>query len=192
MVSGRKGEGAEADYERRQVMLDLSMFEETTDKEHQYLLAIAYREGQMNSDDTSTKNGVVVVSASGDTITGWNHLVEKTRQLPERLERPHKYHYTEHAERNAIYNAAKKGILLDGATMYGPWIACVDCARAIINSGITTVVAHEDIMLKTPERWEESIAIALGMMKESGIRMLMYKGRIGRVKALFDGDIWEP
>jgi len=49
-----------------------------------------------------------------------------------------KYLYAEHAERNAIYNAARS---LIGCTMYIMWFPCADCARAIIQSGIRKIVA---------------------------------------------------
>lgn len=50
-----------------------------------------------------------------------------------------KYLYAEHAERNAVYNAARS---LIGCTMYVMWFPCADCARAIIQSGIKAIVAR--------------------------------------------------
>lgn len=174
-------------------MLDLGMFKESISGNDKIWLRETYGYAAIASGDPHTKNGVIIFPRKVNYhILGSNQFPEGISSKPERLERPLKYSYIEHAERNAIYNAARMGVSLEGATMYGPWIACVDCARAIINSGITTVVAHEAIMLKTPERWEESITIALAMLKESGIRMLLYKGKIGRVKALFNGEVWEP
>lgn len=55
-----------------------------------------------------------------------------------------KYPYVEHAERNSIYNAARKGISLEGAVMsiYSEkgYYSCDECTRAIIQSGIKRVV----------------------------------------------------
>jgi dCMP deaminase len=48
----------------------------------------------------------------------------------------------EHAERDAIYKAAFVGMQTEGATLYVPWFACADCARAIIAAGITRVVGN--------------------------------------------------
>jgi len=45
-----------------------------------------------------------------------------------------------HAELNAIAAAAKEGISLDGAILYCTHQPCLDCAKAIIQSGITKVV----------------------------------------------------
>ncbi len=48
--------------------------------------------------------------------------------------------YAVHAEQNAICQAAKLGISLEGAVMYVTHQPCVICTRMIINSGIKKVV----------------------------------------------------
>lgn len=48
--------------------------------------------------------------------------------------------YAVHAEQNAIIQAAKYGISVEGATLYCTHQPCVICARMIINAGITRVV----------------------------------------------------
>ena len=59
--------------------------------------------------------------------------------VPERLEAPTKYLWIEHAERNAIYNAARAGMGLEGCTLYCE-TPSMDCARAIVQAGIVQVV----------------------------------------------------
>ena len=49
--------------------------------------------------------------------------------LPDRFQRPTKYMFFEHAERNAIFTAARHGIRTDGAIIYVQALPCVDCAR---------------------------------------------------------------
>ncbi len=51
--------------------------------------------------------------------------------------------YAVHAEQNAIIQAAKIGVSVDGATLYCTHQPCVICAKMIINSGITRVVYRE-------------------------------------------------
>ncbi len=51
---------------------------------------------------------------------------------------------TAHAEQNAINNAARIGIAIEGATMYCKMIPCYKCAQSIINAGIVRVVALKD------------------------------------------------
>jgi dCMP deaminase len=50
---------------------------------------------------------------------------------------------TIHAEQNAILQAAKLGIALDGATLYCKMTPCRVCAMLIIGVGITRVVAEK-------------------------------------------------
>jgi dCMP deaminase len=49
----------------------------------------------------------------------------------------------EHAERAAIYGAARNGRCLDGCTMYCNLMPCMDCARAIVSTGIRRLVVDE-------------------------------------------------
>lgn len=51
---------------------------------------------------------------------------------------------TTHAEQNAICQAAKKGVALDGATLYCFMTPCYTCAKLVITSGIKRVVACQD------------------------------------------------
>ena len=48
--------------------------------------------------------------------------------------------YAIHAEQNAIVQAAKLGISVEGATLYCTHQPCVICAKLIINSGIKKVI----------------------------------------------------
>ena len=44
--------------------------------------------------------------------------------------------WMEHAERNAIYAAARAGVATEGATLAATFFPCLDCARAIVQAGI--------------------------------------------------------
>ena len=59
----------------------------------------------------------------------------------------------EHAERNAIAYAARYGVGTDQSTLYSTHEPCLDCARAIINSGIICV------FYETPYRKHDGIAL---------------------------------
>jgi dCMP deaminase len=49
---------------------------------------------------------------------------------------------TLHAEQNAIVQAAKHGLAIDGATLYGTMEPCIVCARLIVGVGIRRVVSR--------------------------------------------------
>ncbi len=69
---------------------------------------------------------------------------------------------TVHAEQNAICQAARRGIALDGATLYCRMTPCRTCAMLIINCGIKRVVCE-----KKYHAGEESEE----MFKQAGIKL---------------------
>lgn len=50
---------------------------------------------------------------------------------------------TAHAEQNAIVQAAKLGVAIDGGTVYCKMTPCAVCAKMIINAGIKRVVCEK-------------------------------------------------
>ncbi|MDR0425694.1 MAG: cytidine/deoxycytidylate deaminase family protein [Clostridiales bacterium] len=52
----------------------------------------------------------------------------------------HEICYATHAEQNAIIQAARMGVSIEGATLYCTHQPCVICAKMIINSGIVRIV----------------------------------------------------
>lgn len=51
---------------------------------------------------------------------------------------------TAHAEQNAVAQAAKLGVSVDGATLYCHMTPCYTCAKLLINSGIKRIIAMKD------------------------------------------------
>lgn len=51
---------------------------------------------------------------------------------------------TAHAEQNAINNAARSGVAIEGGTLYCKMTPCYKCAQSIINAGIIKVIAMKD------------------------------------------------
>ena len=132
----------------------------------EYFIKMAMLVSQ-KSKDQSTKVGCVIVG-SGNAIlsTGFNGFprkvaeeetvvlqggdypvfYEEKRPILERWERPTKYIFIEHAERNACYNAARNGIKLEGSRLYlnyEPIGICSDCCRGIIQSGIVEIIGPD-------------------------------------------------
>lgn len=83
-----------------------------------------------------------------------------------RHKRPEKYFYFEHGERNAIYNAARDGVALEGSKIYVGAPPCVDCSRAIIQAGLVELICDS---LFVPERWRAECDAGIEMMKEAGL-----------------------
>jgi deoxycytidylate deaminase len=146
------------------------------------------------SKDPSNQNGAVLVSDNKIIAFGNNNFpvgVEFTKKRSET--RPDKYRYFEHAERAAVYQAAREGRPVGGTTMVVPWAACCDCARAIIISGVSIVVMHRERMSMTPERWQGSVNEALEMMKEAGVQLVYHDGPVeGAPDVFVNGESWNP
>ena len=130
------------------------------------------------SKDTSAKVGVVVVGDENRVLTlGYNGLPRGVDERPpERHERPEKYKWYEHGERNAIYNAAAEGIRLKGSTMYAPNAACCDCARAVVQSGISRFIYFSDGPFFDRPDWVESLQTALTIFREGGVELVCFSG----------------
>ena len=130
------------------------------------------------SKDFSRKVGCVIVGPNNEVrSTGYNGFPRRVDDAPpERHERPAKYLWTEHAERNAIYNAAFAGIGLVGCRIYVPWYPCIDCARAIVQVGIVELVALEPDWEEA--QWGEGFKVARQMFAEAGVEV-RFLGRHG-------------
>lgn len=132
------------------------------------------------SKDPNTNVGCIIVDGETNAIlsTGYNSLPRGVDDYKhERLDRSKsKYDWMEHAERNAIYNAARHGIRLDGANIYQPWIPCVECARAIIQSGIKKIIFDgrdgnpwKQRSESGGKNWKEEISEE--MLEEGGVKL---------------------
>lgn len=126
------------------------------------------------SKDKNTKLGAVIVDDENTILSiGYNGFPRGSNDnIEERYERPQKYLYTEHAERNAIYNAVRHGVSLKGSTIYVPMFPCVDCARGIINSGIKTVVTYEPNFYD--EKWGDSFKVSHQLFEECGVEIKIF------------------
>jgi len=136
----------------------------------EYFINIA-QQIKLKSKDQKTQIGVVIVGKDNEIVsTGYNSFPRGINDdLQERQERPEKYYWFEHAERNAIYNAARIGVSTLNTTMYMTCdISCADCARGIINAGISKIVFSKSNKHRNTI-WKESAERSIQMFKEAGI-----------------------
>ena len=128
------------------------------------------------SKDESTKIGAVIVGPDNEIrSTGYNSFPSGIDDdVADRQTRPEKYYWIEHAERNALYNAAKIGVSTKECVMYlNCGIPCCDCARGIINSGIKKIyICDQDITKST--HWTEHSKRSKIMFEESGVVLKYY------------------
>ena len=113
--------------------------------------------------------GAVLVKDKHLLATGYNGVPSGIRHcsetgcLREQLKVPsgerHELCRGLHAEQNAIIQAAKQGVNIDGSILYCTNSPCIICAKMLINAGITTIYYLEGY----PD------ALADEMLKEAGI-----------------------
>jgi dCMP deaminase len=125
------------------------------------------------SKDRTTKVGCVVVDITKNIIaTGYNGL---PRGCDDEVEERHdresgtKYKWAEHGERNAIYAAARHGTSVEDCTVYSTLFPCADCARGIIQSGISCLVTHKPDMDNA--KWGADFLVAKEMLAEAGVKV---------------------
>lgn len=136
-------------------------------KEANYL-GLALDFAQRFSKDRSTKVGALFLHPTEYTqlASGYNGLPRKCNdELPERHERPLKYSYFEHAERNAIYNVVRaqlrSSLLLHVSQQPG---LSMDDVRAAVSVGIKHIVFE-----RMPPAAE--FALQLALFQEAGVEV---------------------
>jgi len=92
--------------------------------------------------DNSSKCGCLAVHDDGALLSGgYNNPIRGSNDAKIPIDvRPDKYYFMEHSERNAVYNASRHGIKLHGCTFYVTGFPCVDCLRAMIQSGAKRII----------------------------------------------------
>lgn len=128
------------------------------------------------SEDRSRQVGSVVVGAGNEVLgTGYNGLprrVSADQEARHSRENGEKYLWFEHAERNAIYNMARVGVSSLGSRMYVNNFPCADCARAIIQSGISQLNSFAPEM--TDVNFARHYRAAETMLLESGVDVRLF------------------
>ncbi len=113
----------------------------------EYFMGVAILASQ-RSKDPSTQVGACIIDGDKRILsTGYNGFPKgcSDDEFPWNRDEDAgetKYQYVVHAELNAILNASGKK--LAGATLYVGLFPCNECAKAIIQSGITEVVYLSD------------------------------------------------
>ena len=124
------------------------------------------------SKDPRTKVGAVAVGKDPRCVAfGYNGFPPGVLDLDERLtNRPVKYFFIQHAERNVLDNARFD---LIGATLYCTMYPCAECAKSIISKGISRLVSPS---APTAEPWAESARYAAMMFEEAGVEVEVWNG----------------
>jgi len=136
------------------------------------------------SKDKSTQIGAILVRDGTIISEGYNGICRKVNDtIKERNERPEKYHWYEHGERNAVYNCARNGISTSGAIMFTNYPPCTDCARAVVQSNVKEIVFHKqwaDLFDKNKgDKWKGHDNRTMTMFIESGVNVRWFDCVLG-------------
>lgn len=153
-----------------------------------YFMTMAYLVS-MKSKDPGTRVGAVIVGPDQEIrSTGYNGLPRGIADKKIRYEdKEYKYLAGNHAEENAILNCVLIGVSARDCTIYTPWIPCARCAKAIIQSGIKSVVYDINFPGNDPEfqvNWRRSMEISKEILLEAGIEIREFDGPLIHIEGL--------
>ena len=138
----------------------------------EYFMGVAKLSG-MRSKDPNTQVGCCIVSQDNKILSmGYNGFPKgcSDDEFPWGREGDPldtKYLYVTHSELNAILNY--RGGSLEGAKLYVSLFPCNECAKAIIQAGIRTIVYDCDKYADTP-----SVIASKKMLDAAGVRYYKY------------------
>jgi len=119
-----------------------------------------------------SKNGCVVTDQERTILSvGYNSPPRGCDDEMIPLTRPEKYRYMEHAESNAIINAARSGVSLKNSIFYITSHPCHECIRKIINVGATRVIYVDRLCKCVDDDSKKAIDV---MLKDQSIVFIKY------------------
>jgi len=113
----------------------------------------------------------ILVCDGGETIAACNTFPKGVADLDWRHEGDGRLVWMEHAERNAIFAAAREGRALAGATLATTFFPCIDCARAIVQSGVVRVLSPEPAL--DDPIWGASFPRSRAILEEGGVELIL-------------------
>jgi dCMP deaminase len=172
----------------------------------EFFMSMAFFVGMKSKDPLSKVGAVIVTNEHQIVSVGYNGFPRGVNdEDTKRHERPMKYWWSIHAERNSIYNASYTGASVKGCTLYTQWFPCTVCAQTIINAGIKRVVHYyprENGMGHQPsvnvgverEDWARMAIESDMMFYESGVQAELWHGPLfcGPIVQVCNGVLSTP
>jgi len=136
------------------------------------------KEYKLKSKDPSSQFAALIINDDHSIVSsGFNGFPRGVNDAPERYaNRELKYKLVAHAEANAITQAAKHGIALNGCSIYVESYPCSTCCKLIIQSGIKEIVLNGESQIFNDMsetsfnvRWADEISMTKLMCQEAGV-----------------------
>ena len=151
----------------------------------EYFMGVALLTAQRSKDNTSQVGACIVSRENKILSMGYNGFPKgcSDDEFPWGKEHqdddPYnaKYFYSTHSELNAILNY--RGGSLEGSKLYVTLFPCNECAKAIIQAGIKTIVYGQDKYADTP-----GVRASKRMLNAAGVRYYQYQptGRVLKIE----------
>jgi len=148
---------------------------EFTKWDHRFMDMTEFIGGWASCYQPNRRMGCVIVRNKRILTTGYNgapagitpcsekgYCMRKEKGIP--AGEQGQFCYAVHAEQNAIVQAAKLGVSVEGATLYVTHSPCSICAKMIINSGIVRVMYRHDY----PD------AFSRELLSEAGVELVQF------------------
>lgn len=139
--------------------------------------------------DPSTQLGAVLLDYDGDIVgEGFNHFPKGVDPKHWHGPKDGKYARVAHAEVSAILDAARWGNSTDGSTLVCPWASCDNCAKYMVEAGVTRLVRH--IEHDPQSAWVTSIELGDEIMRDGGIEIIEIEPIPTNVQLIRGGKPW--
>lgn len=138
---------------------------------HNDLMNLARLAARQSPNRVRQVGAAISICGLDEIVSACNTFPYGVSDLDWRHEGDGRFVWMEHAERNAIFLAARAGKKLEGATIASTFFPCIDCARAIVQSGITCLATsapdYDDPV------WGTSFARSKIILEEGGVDIMI-------------------
>lgn len=145
------------------------------------------------SRDPSTQLGAILVSKDDIEIGhGWNHFTLNVDKAHWSGPKEGKYARVAHAEVSAILMAARQGLATLDSTLVCGWSACANCAKYIVEAGISKLVRHKDCNAGefTNPHWYEDCAIGDEILTAGNVEIIEIDPVPTHLHFRRNGNLW--
>lgn len=150
---------------------------------NEYYMSIAEAIAQKSPDEETKVGSILVNKKTGAIIaTGFNGFARGAPDAFLPKVRPNKHLYIIHSEANLIYNAVKHGISMEGSLVYCTLSPCVNCVRALFQSGVESVIVKELYRHFNEVLEMKDIGIEVTNVPGTSFKMLKYYSLNNNVK----------
>jgi dCMP deaminase len=128
------------------------------------------------SKDPKRRVGALIVTQDGSPVSwGYNGFSRGIKDDLRLQDDALKLTMVVHAEANAVFNAARAGASTKGGIMVCTLFPCVNCANAIIQSGIVELICPDTKLLEPQSKWAAAMDQSKALLEEAGIKLTLLR-----------------